>query len=46
MVFNEGEPIHQQHDRPKAEAEVAFILKRDLMGPGVTAPTCCAPPRA
>src|SRR5450631_2253762 len=30
MVFNEGEPM-------RAEAEVAFILKRDLMGPGVTA---------
>ncbi|MBS0495678.1 MAG: 2-oxopent-4-enoate hydratase [Proteobacteria bacterium] len=38
MVFNEGEAIRcDTMIAPKAEAEVAFILKRDLMGPGVTA---------
>ncbi len=38
MVFNEGEAIRcDTMIAPKAEAEVAFMLKRDLMGPGVTA---------
>ena len=38
MVFNEGEPLTmRQFIAPKAEAEVAFILARDLDGPGVTA---------
>ena len=38
MVFNEGEAIRvDTMIAPKAEAEVAFVLKRDLMGPGVTA---------
>lgn len=38
MVFNEGEPIRiDTMIAPRAEAEVAFILKRDLTGPGVTA---------
>ena len=38
MVFNEGEAIQTSTMiAPKAEAEVAFMLKRDLMGPGVTA---------
>jgi len=38
MVFNEGEPIVVDTlIAPRAEAEVAFVLKRDLMGPGVTA---------
>ena len=38
MVFNEGEAIRcDAMIAPKAEAEVAFILKRDLQGPGVTA---------
>ncbi|MBH1965423.1 MAG: 2-oxopent-4-enoate hydratase [Comamonadaceae bacterium] len=38
MVFNEGEPIQVGGlIAPKAEAEVAFLLKRDLTGPGVTA---------
>lgn len=38
MVFNEGEPIvASSMIAPKAEAEVAFILKSDLTGPGVTA---------
>lgn len=38
MVFNEGEPIRiDTMIAPRAEAEVAFLLKRDLIGPGVTA---------
>jgi 2-oxopent-4-enoate/cis-2-oxohex-4-enoate hydratase len=38
MVLNEGEPIRVDTlIAPRAEAEVAFILKRDLQGPGVTA---------
>lgn len=38
MVFNEGQPISAgSMIAPKAEAEVAFILARDLEGPGVTA---------
>ncbi len=38
MVFNEGEAIRADSMiAPKAEAEVAFLLKRDLVGPGVTA---------
>ena len=38
MVYNEGEPIEAASlIQPKAEGEIAFILKKDLMGPGVTA---------
>ena len=38
MVFNEGEPVDTGRlIAPRAEAEVAFILARDLTGPGVTA---------
>ena len=38
MVFNEGEAIDTRRlIAPRAEAEVAFILDRDLTGPGVTA---------
>ena len=38
MVFNEGAPLSMsQFIAPKAEAEVAFVLSRDLDGPGVTA---------
>jgi 2-oxopent-4-enoate/cis-2-oxohex-4-enoate hydratase len=38
MVFNEGEAVDtSKMIAPRAEAEVAFILKSDLMGPGVTA---------
>ena len=38
MVFNEGEPVRVSSlIAPRAEAEVAFILGRDLTGPGVTA---------
>jgi 2-oxopent-4-enoate/cis-2-oxohex-4-enoate hydratase len=38
MVYNEGQPISAgTMIAPKAEAEVAFILARDLEGPGVTA---------
>jgi 2-oxopent-4-enoate/cis-2-oxohex-4-enoate hydratase len=38
MVFSEGEAIRADSMiAPKAEAEVAFVLQRDLIGPGVTA---------
>lgn len=38
MVFSEGQAILAgSMIAPRAEAEVAFVLKRDLMGPGVTA---------
>jgi 2-oxopent-4-enoate/cis-2-oxohex-4-enoate hydratase len=37
MIYNEGELIDMATlIQPKAEGEIAFILKRDLMGPGVT----------
>lgn len=38
MAFNQGEemPISERLIQPKAEGEIAFILKKDLMGPGVT----------
>jgi 2-oxopent-4-enoate/cis-2-oxohex-4-enoate hydratase len=38
MVYNEGEAIEAATlIQPKAEGEIAFLLKRDLMGPGVSA---------
>lgn len=38
MVFNSGDVIDAgQLIQPKAEGEIAFLLKRDLSGPGVTA---------
>ena len=38
MIFNEGDAIRcDTMIAPRAEAEVAFMLKRDLTGPGVTA---------
>ena len=38
MVYNEGEPIEAASlIQPKAEGEIAFVLKHDLMGPGVSA---------
>ncbi|KDB52150.1 2-oxopent-4-enoate hydratase [Sphaerotilus natans subsp. natans DSM 6575] len=38
MVFSEGEAVDTSKlIAPKAEAEVAFILAKDLTGPGVTA---------
>jgi len=38
MVYNEGEAIPAATlIQPKAEGEIAFVLKRDLKGPGVTA---------
>lgn len=38
MVVQDGEPIRvDSMIAPKAEAEVAFVLKHDLQGPGVTA---------
>ena len=38
MVYNEGEAVPASTlIQPKAEGEIAFILKRDLVGPGVSA---------
>lgn len=38
MVFQEGDTIDlAQMIQPKAEAELAFVLKHDLKGPGITA---------
>lgn len=38
MVYADGEamPVSQQLIQPRAEGEIAFILKRDLIGPGVS----------
>ena len=38
MVFSGGAvmPISERLIQPKAEGEIAFILKKDLMGPGIT----------
>jgi len=38
MVYQEGENIDlSKLIQPKAEAELAFVLKEDLIGPGITA---------
>ena len=38
MVYNEGESVDMDTlIQPKAEGEIAFLLKKDLQGPGVTA---------
>lgn len=38
MIYNEGDAIDTSTlIQPKAEGEIAFVLKKDLMGPGVTA---------
>ena len=38
MVYGNGDemPISEQLIQPRAEGEIAFILKKDLIGPGVT----------
>jgi 2-oxopent-4-enoate/cis-2-oxohex-4-enoate hydratase len=37
MIFNEGDVVPANSlIQPKAEGEIAFILKRDLIGPGIT----------
>lgn len=38
MAFSQGEemPISEKLIQPKAEGEIAFILKKDLIGPGIT----------
>ncbi|MES9854189.1 MAG: 2-oxopent-4-enoate hydratase [Candidatus Thiodiazotropha sp. L084R] len=38
MVYGNGDemPISEQLIQPKAEGEIAFMLKRDLIGPGVS----------
>ncbi|WP_116473615.1 2-oxopent-4-enoate hydratase [Zobellella maritima] len=38
MVYSQGQdvPVSELLIQPRAEGEIAFILKKDLMGPGVT----------
>lgn len=38
MVYNQGQemPISEKLIQPKAEGEIAFVLKKDLLGPGIT----------
>jgi len=36
MVFKDEMPISEQLIQPKAEGEIAFLLKKDLSGPGIT----------
>ncbi len=38
MAFSQGQemPISDQLIAPKAEGEIAFVLKKDLIGPGIT----------
>ncbi|KRB81018.1 2-oxopent-4-enoate hydratase [Noviherbaspirillum sp. Root189] len=37
MIYNEGESIDiASLIQPKAEGEIAFVLKKDLMGPGIS----------
>jgi 2-oxopent-4-enoate/cis-2-oxohex-4-enoate hydratase len=36
MVYGEEMPISEKLIQPKAEGEIAFVLKRDLIGPGIT----------
>jgi 2-oxopent-4-enoate/cis-2-oxohex-4-enoate hydratase len=38
MAYSQGEemPISEKLIQPKAEGEIAFILKKDLIGPGIT----------
>ena len=37
MIYNEGESIEfDSMIQPKAEGEIAFVLKKDLMGPGLS----------
>jgi 2-oxopent-4-enoate/cis-2-oxohex-4-enoate hydratase len=38
MVYNQGQemPISELMIQPRAEGEIAFVLKKDLMGPGIT----------
>ena len=39
MAYSQGQemPISEKLIQPKAEGEIAFILKKDLLGPGLTA---------
>lgn len=36
MVFNNEMPISEKLIQPRAEGEIAFVLKKDLIGPGIT----------
>ncbi len=36
MVFSDEMPISERLIQPRAEGEIAFVLKKDLIGPGIT----------
>lgn len=36
MVFTDEMPISKRLIQPRAEGEIAFLLKKDLIGPGIT----------
>ena len=42
MVYSGEMPISKELIQPKAEGEIAFVLKRDIVGPGVTIPQVLA----
>lgn len=42
MVYSGEMPVSEKLIQPKAEGEIAFVLKRDIEGPGVTIPQVLA----
>ena len=43
MAYNEGESLEaKQFCQPRGEGEIAFILNKDLIGPGITGPQVLA----
>ncbi|UCH50226.1 MAG: fumarylacetoacetate hydrolase family protein [Betaproteobacteria bacterium] len=43
MTYNEGESLEaEQFCQPRGEGEIAFILNKDLSGPGITGPQVLA----
>ncbi len=47
MVYNEGQAIPMSRlIQPKAEGEIAFVLKKTLKARASPPPTCWPPPRA
>ena len=43
MTYNEGEPLNaKQFCQPRGEGEIAFILGKDLSGPGIKGPDVLA----
>ena len=47
MAYGDGEALEaKRFCQPRGEGEIAFILKRDLAGPGLPTPTCWPPRNA